>query len=394
MRTQWSEQQSALRSRFAAFGLTVAARAEACRTARQLDFPSWQQLAEEGFFGLPVPKAQGGAGLGWWEFAAALEGLSSTAGDFGFLLSIIAHMGAIRAILRDGSERQRSEILPLLIGGDLAATATTEPGGGSDVARVQTAAAAGADGTLRLAGRKAHITNAPIAQVFLVLGRIPSLGPKKDLTLFLLERGSPGLSTEEAEVTIGNLTSPTGSIRLDDVPVDPAQILGRPGDGLALLYGMLTLDRLLYALVAAGYLEALVKQALVHAEGRSSFGKPLAENQYIQDKIVLMKVGMEQARLLSYAALDHMLTDHPQALLMGSIAKLAGTEQLWQSAYEFVQLHGHLGYMEGPVSHVLCDTVAARIAGGTSEMQKINIFKQLQKLAAAAPVSQRQEQMA
>jgi len=161
-----------------------------------------------------------------------------------------------------------------------------------------------------------------------------------------------------------------------------------------LLYGMLTLDRLLYALVAGGYLEALVKQALVHAEGRSSFGKPLAENQYIQDKIVLMKVGMEQARLLSYAALDHMLTDHPQALLMGSIAKLVGTEQLWQSAYEFVQLHGHLGYMEGPVSHVLCDTVAARIAGGTSEMQKINIFKQLQKLGAAVPVPQRQEQMA
>lgn len=378
MRMQWSDEQQRVRSRFVELGCNIRKRADECRAKSCFDIESWREIADAGFFGLPIAARYGGGEQSWWELAAALEGLSSTAGDFGFLLSTIAHLGAVKIISEEGSEAQKMKYLPRLVRGSVAATATTESTGGSDVARIF-AAARGEGSALRLTGTKTHITNAPIADIFIVLGRIPSLGQKRDITIFLLERNVEGLSTGDPERTLGNVTSPTGDIDLREVAIAPDRVLGRPGDGLNLLYGMLTLDRLLYALVAAGYLEPLLQRALDFGDMRCSFGKRLSENQYIQDKIVLMKVSMEQARFLAYAALDRMLTRSPEALLMSSIAKLVGTEDLWRSAYEFLQLHGHRGYMNGPVAQVLCDTVAARIAGGTSEMQKINIFKQLEK---------------
>ena len=378
MRLRWSEEELAVRNAFRGVGHQVKARASDFRKQGSLDRTMWTKVAEAGLFGLPVDPAYGGSGKGWWSFAASLEGLSSTAGDLGFLLSVIAHMGAVRILSEEGTEDQKRRFLPRLVSGSVAATATTERSGGSDVARIR-AAAAETSGQLFLTGEKKHITNAPVADVFIILGRIPHLGEKRDITLFLLDRDSTGLSTGTPEDTLGNASSPTGDIVLKEVAITQASILGRPGEGLASLYRMLTLDRLLYALVAAGYLEPIIEASMRHACSRTSFGKLLAEHQYVQDKIVLMKVAMEQARFLAYAALDRMLAGDPDMLSMGSIAKLVGTEHLWTAAADFLHLQGHQGYMTGAATEILSDAAAVRIAGGTSEMQKINIFNQLKR---------------
>jgi alkylation response protein AidB-like acyl-CoA dehydrogenase len=378
MRTFWSETESELREKFVELGAGIGMRASRFRQRIELDREMWAEVAAAGLFALPVAPEYGGQGKGWWSFAAAMEGLSSSAGDLGFLLSVIAHMGAIRILSEEGSEEQKRAYLPRLVAGEVASTATTEATGGSDVARIQ--ASAREDGSaLRLTGVKKHITNAPVADIFVILGRIPSLGEKRDITLFLMDREAPGLKTGPAEDTLGNTSSPTGDIILDNVLIGPGNIIGEAGDGLNSLYSMLTLDRLLYSLVAAGYLEPMVEEALRFSSQRSSFGRSLSEHQYVQDKIVLMKVSMEQSRQLAYAALDRMIHNHRDMLLMGSLAKLVGTEGLWQSAGEFLQLQGHQGYMQGLAAQILSDTAAVRIAGGTSEMQKINIFNQLSR---------------
>ncbi len=379
MQTQWNAEQQAIKTTFAGLGEQVAGRAINLRASGGLDRTSWEAVSSRGLWQLPVATEFGGLGRSWWEFAAGLEGLSSTARDLGFLLSAIAHAGAIRVISEFGTRDQKARFLPRLVRGEVASTATTESQGGSDVARTRTSAEA-VGNTLYLSGQKSHITNAPVAGIFVVLGRIPSLGDKRDITLFLLDRSDPGLMTLPAETMLGNATSPTGDLVLDSVSIEERHILGPAGDGLSILYSMLCLDRLLYGLVASAYAVPLLEEALAFAGSRQSFNRPLSEHQYVQDKIVQIKTNMEVARFISYAALERMLDGHADASLLCSIAKLVGTEGLWQSAQEFMQLHGHEGYVEGPVAWVLKDVVATRIAGGTNEMQKVNIFKQLQKL--------------
>lgn len=381
MHTTWNTQQQSIRDQFKEIGQAVSARSKELRASYDVDTQSWQQIADAGMFGFPVSKKDGGSGQTWWEFAAALEGLASTAGDLGFLLSIIAHMGAVKLLSEHGTTVQKARYLPKILGGSIASTATTESTGGSDVSRINTAA--NLEGNkMVLRGRKAHITNAPVADVIIVLGRIPSLGKKRDITLFLFERGQVGLSTAERERAMGNQTSPTGDIHLDGIEITDEHILGTSGDGLSALYSMLTLDRLLYALVAAGYLEPLVERSIRRVQTRETFGRKLGEHQYVQDKVVLLKVAMEEARFLSYAALDRMIQNTPDAIMTASIAKLVGTERLWSAAYEYLQLHGHSGYLDPGIHNVVSDAIATRIAGGTSEMQKVNIFNQLLKLQA------------
>lgn len=379
MKTQWTAEQNGIRSKFAALGDGVTANFRAADDPAQFDRISWERVTAAGLWKLPIASTYGGADGTWWEFSAALEGLATTSQDLGFLLSIIAQAGALRVISSHGSEEQKRELLPRLLEGQVASTATTESHGGSDVARVRTAAR-NAGNRLLLSGQKAHITNAPIAEIFVILGRIPALGAKKDITLFVLERAKArGLETAEAEITLGNRTSPTGDILLKDVVIEPENILGPGGGGLAVLYSMLSLDRLLYALVAGGFAEHMLGMAMEFAGSRRTFGRPLADHQLVQDKIVGIRTNMEIARCLAYTALERMLKGQDDASLICSIAKLVGTEGLWKSSQELLQLHGHAGYMEGPVSQVLKDVVATRIAGGTSEMQKLNIFKQLSR---------------
>ena len=379
MRTDWTSEQEAIKTTFAGIGEQVALRVAEHRRTGEFDWQGWHAISSAGLWGLPVPSEFGGCGRSWWEFAAGLEGLSSSAQDLGFLLSTIAQAGAIYAVSEYGTEAQKATVLPRLIRGDVASTAATEPHGGSDVAQTRTAAELNGN-CLCLSGRKVHITNAPIADIFVILGRIPSLGAKKDITLFLLDRQDVGLSTTNAEVMLGNRTSPTGDIVLERVPIEDGKILGRPGDGLRALYSMLGLDRPLFGVVASAYAKPLLAQALQFVRSKESFHRPLHEHQYVQDKIVQIKTSMEVTRFVSYAALERMLDDRPDASLLSSIAKLIGTEGLWQSAQEFVQLHGHEGYMDGPISWVARDAIATRIAGGTSEMQKVNIFNRIQAL--------------
>jgi alkylation response protein AidB-like acyl-CoA dehydrogenase len=347
---------------------------------------AWQRLADTGLWTLPVPRSSGGQGQGWEAFVESFAAVAAAVDDVGLLLTAIAHAGAIRVLCTEGTEAQRARHLPVLMAGGLGSTAFTEPSGGSDVARIKatataSAATATADGTgaWRLSGQKAHITNAPQADVIVLLGRLAELAPR-DLTLFVLDAGRPGLVLGPAEHMLGCSSSPTGDVVLDEVRVDADDVLGRPGEGLAAAYRMFAFDRALYGLVAAARIQALVDWSLERTHSRHSFGVRLADHQLVQGRIADMYVASSVVGGLAHDAVRAVLRGADDAALTASVAKLYATEQLVAASISALQLHGHSGYEDGRVSRTMADGLGTLIAGGTSDIQRKHIFAQLQHL--------------
>lgn len=379
MNLEFTSEQTRLRDHFCDFGRRVIAPRADERDERGLfDRSLWEQLAKEGLWGLHVPSRYGGAGGTMWDFVAAFEGLAAGARDSGFVLSGIAHAGLVQVLLDHGTEEQRARWLPRLVGGALGATAATERGGGSHVSDIRTSAVV-VEGGYLVTGEKVHITNAPLADLVLVVGRIPALG-RRDITLFVLETDAPGVKRGAVEDLVGQRSSPTGAVVLNAAYVPADAVVGPPGNGLETLYSFLAFDRLMYGIAVAGLLEDVIDHALTRSKERVSFGVPIADHQYVQDKIVRMKLTMETSRWLAYSAVAALARGNDACSIRASLTKLAASEGMVASALEYIQLFGHLGYDRTTgIERVLRDAVGLRLVGGSTEMQKLNIFKQLSR---------------
>lgn len=360
----------------------VAPRTEQAYEAEVLDRLAWRRLADAGLWRHGVPEQMQGVGGTWRDLAQAVAGVARGSDDLGFTLSLIAHAGLVRAIVEHGTPWHQQRVLPALLSGAVGATALTEPQGGSDVSRSRTTAVREQDGWL-LSGTKAHITNAPIADRALVLGRIPALG-RRDITLFLVNLHSPGVRRSAPEKLLGLRTSPTGSFHLDAVRVPAEAVLGTAGAGLRTLYDVISFDRALYGLVAAAYLEPRLAAVVDYCRQREAFGHPILDHQYVQGRITDIKMAITTARAVSLAGIDALVEGDPEASTLCSVAKLIGSEGLVASTQDLMRLQGHLGYMRGQATRDLQDALGTLIAGGTSEMQRKNVLNQmLARLRAA-----------
>ncbi|SCD39726.1 Acyl-CoA dehydrogenase [Streptomyces sp. BpilaLS-43] len=361
---------------FAAFARThIARRADAAYEAEILDRLSWQRLADLGLWRIGVPEGLGGIGGTWADLAEHVADIARTGEDLGFVLSLIAHAGLVRALVEHGNDYHHRSVLPQLMNGAVGATALTEPHGGSDVARTRTLATRTSDGW-SLTGRKDHITNAPVADRALVLGRVPDLG-RRDITLFLVNLHSPGVRRGPAEELLGLRSSPTGAIELRDVTLPEPAVLGAPGEGLRTLYDIISFDRALYGLVIAAFLEPQLDKAVGFARRREAFGTPILDHQYVQGRVTDIRITIEIARATARAGIDALVAGDPEASLRCSVAKLVGSEGLVEAAQNLMRLHGHAGYMRGAQTRIVQDALGTLIAGGTSEMQRKNILNQM-----------------
>jgi isovaleryl-CoA dehydrogenase len=353
----------------------VARRSAQAYEAEILDRLAWRRLSAAGLWRVGVPARLAGTGGTWRDLGLAIAGVASGGDDLGFTLSLIAHAGLVRALVRHGTPWHHRHVLPSLMAGAIGATALTETHGGSDVARVRTTAERGGGGWL-LTGAKDHITNAPVADRALILGRIPALG-KRDITLFVVSLRAPGVSRGNPEQLLGLRTSPTGALRFDRVAVPEEAVLGRPGDGLATLYDVISFDRALYGLAAAGYLEPRLARIIDFAQERTAFGHPIIDHQYVQGRITDIRIAIEVAQATALAGIDALVDDDPTASLRCSVAKLVGSEGLVAAAQDIMRLQGHVGYMRGTAGRDVQDALGTLIAGGTSEMQRKNILNQV-----------------
>ena len=372
----FTDDQLSIRNKYAMVGSEIAD--AALSRPEGFDFDGWRRLCDEGLWQLIVP-TDANAVADWWAFTAALDGLSSTIRTSELVLSVIAQAGMVRAIERHGNPSQKDQYFAAILRGDVSATGIAEPATGTDVRSIDTTLTETGSG-YRLNGSKFNIAHAPIMDFVLVVCRLQGR-EQHNIALVLLERGTPGLIAGEIDDKLGNRNLPTGEIHFNDVEVTHANVLGEPGRGLQTLIDIISLGRIYYGLVSANLVGPYLDDAMSYAATRNSFKSRIDAHQYVQKRLVDMRVGMERSKWLAYGALWQLLTEHPEAWMMCSIAKIVGAEDLIANATSLVKLYGSLGYHNGHVAELMKNALGFASVGGTEDMHRKNIFNQMQRLA-------------
>jgi len=345
-------------------------------TARRQAREILELLATDGWAGYAVPPAHGGA-----EEAAGLitcclirEALAAASplADAVFALQCLGSMPLILA----GNESLRHGWLPAAASGQaIAAFAMTEPEAGSDVAAIETTAVRDGDEYV-LTGTKTFISNAGIADFYVVFASTEPEAGRAGLSAFLVPSETPGLELAARQVL--SEPHPLGQLRFADCRVPADHRLGTEGEGFEL--GLRTLDRLRATVAAAacGMATRALREAREHAGRRRQFGRRLADFQLIQGKLAEMATELNAARLLAYRAAWEVDHAGESVTLSSSIAKLYATEAAQRIIDQAVQILGGRGVLaESPVDRLYRAVRALRIYEGTSEIQKLVIAREL-----------------
>jgi len=344
----------------------------------RFDRALWAECARFGIQGMPIPEEFGGGDRDPLSTLIALEALGYGCLDQGLLFSLHAHMWAIQVpLLRFGTDAQKARYLPSLVDGTMiGAHGMSEPDSGSDAFALGTRVEP-CDGGYRLNGSKTFVTNAPVADVFLIFATTDRRKGMWGITAFLVDKGTPGLSVGHPLQKLGLTTSPTGEVFLEDCVVPAEAMLGRPGQGATIFNHSMAWERSCILGSTVGTMERELEACLEHARTRKQFGKPIGSLQLVAAKIADMKVRLDSCRLLLYRAAWAHGRGEPNAL-EGAVAKLAISTAAVESALDAIQVHGGYGYMkEYHVERHLRDNVASRLYSGTSEVQRLIIARQL-----------------
>ncbi len=368
--------------------LTTAATAFARRElnrdlARREDaglFPheEWIACAKFGIQGLPVPAELGGAGSDVLTTALVMEALGYGCQDNGLLFSLNAQMWSVQTpLIAFGTPAQQQEYLPGMVCGDIiGGHAMTEPDSGSDALHMRTSAERDGD-CYRLNGAKQFITNAPVANVFLVYASVRGTPGIAGLSAFLVDADTPGLKVGGSFDKMGLRTSPMGELALTDCVVPASSRLGPEGAGMAVFNSSMEWERSCLFASAIGAMRRQLDQCVKYARSREQFGQPIGKFQGVAGKLADMYVRLEAARLLVYRV-AWLKQQGKSAPAEAAAAKLFTSEAWVQSSRDAIQTHGGLGYMkEAGVERDLRDAIASTIYSGTSEIQRVVLARML-----------------
>lgn len=367
--------QRAIRDAFARFvDDRVVPQAAALDEARAYPRELMHELARLGLFGMRYPQEAGGSGLALPEFALALEEVARGSMSLAGAAAMQSLMGTKFLQMLGNDDIVGRLFAPALAGEKIGAICMTEPGAGSDLGGIATSARK-VDGGYVLNGRKTWVTAAPVADFFTVFAKA---GPERKLTIFLVERGFEGLAVGREIHKMGVWALPTSELALDDCFVPDSHRLSREeGDGEQHLRKTLAEIRVITGAMAIGVARAALDAARRYAGERSQFGKPIDRFQAIQLKIAEMATALESAlHLVRYAAWLHAAgrPHHKEA----AMAKLHATETAAMVCEQAARIFASYGYaMEYPVQRYLRDVRFTLIGGGTSEILKLIIAKEV-----------------
>jgi alkylation response protein AidB-like acyl-CoA dehydrogenase len=337
----------------------------------------FRQAAKLGYVGAHLPEEYGGAGD---LVAKAVIYEENCRINLGYNVSVNASdLLFANHVAKFGTPEQKRRYLPPIIAGDkIGCWALTEPNSGSDALSITTRWEPAGDGFV-LNGQKTFITNAPIADFFIVIARKPGSKGLEGGTTFILERGLPGLSTGEPMKKMGCMASPTGEVVLEDVKVGREQVLGEVGAGLRQMLKSLDVERCLSPFSSIGVSMACLEHSVRYAHERSQFGKPIASYQLIQQKIAEMAMNLEIIRAYCYQLLE-MVKQGKSVTRQAAMAKLFASRMVTKTTNEALQIFGGYGYMkEYPIEHHLRDARLLEIGAGTSEIQTLVIAREVYK---------------
>lgn len=340
----------------------------------------WRKLGEAGFLCVDLPEQYGGLGAPF-QFSAAIVdefsrlGYNSVAGNISVHANIVAHY-----ILNSGTEEQKAHYLPKMVSGEcIGAIAMTEPGAGSDLQGIKTTAVKNLEtGEYVINGSKTFISNGQNFDFTIVVARTNQNVPaSKGTTLFIVDADSLGLVKGKNLKKMGLHSADTSELFLEDVKVPSSQILGELDYGFITLMKELPRERTILAIGACGAMEGALEITIRYLNEREAFGKPLSKLQVVRHKIAEM---MTEAKI-NRAYVNQCLAQLEKNQLSttdASIAKLASTEAQGRIVDGCVQLFGGYGYMEEyPISRAYVDARVQRIYGGTSEIMKEIISKDI-----------------
>jgi len=275
-----------------------------------------------------------------------------------------------------GNAAQKHNYLPrVAAGGALAAFAITEPEAGSDVASLRMRAVRQGE-QFSLNGNKRFISNAGIADFYVVFASTEPVKQARGVSAFIVDAQAPGLAITEKTKLLS--PHPIGVLQFTDCVVAEAALLGAEGSGLKVALETLDLLRCSVGAAAVGFAQRAMEEAVRYSKGRRQFGRPIAEFQGIEFKLAEMATELEAARLLVYQAAWAHDRGSPDAKQKSSIAKFYATEAAQRIVDQALQIHGGNGLVAGSIMERLYrDVRALRIYEGTSEIQKLVIARDL-----------------
>jgi acyl-CoA dehydrogenase/citronellyl-CoA dehydrogenase len=335
-----------------------------------------KEMGSAGLLGLAIGEEDGGGAGDSLAMMVLSEELARASGGIAVTALVSGYMSAPH-IARFGTAEQRARYLPGIIAGEkVAAIAVTEPGTGSNVGGITTRATSHGGG-YRLDGTKMFITNAGIADVFVVAARTSPDG-HRGITTFIVEAGTPGLALGQPLRKMGWHASDTREVILADCLVPPEAVLGEPNRGFHQIMSAFQLERLTLAAMGVGHAEECLQLATCYARDREVFGSPLISLQATRHRLAALSVELEAARVLTYRAAARLDSGHPQAARSVAMAKYHAAIAANRIIDECVQLFGGAGFLEETaVARHYRDARVLRIGGGTDEIQLEILAKDL-----------------
>lgn len=348
---------------------------------------------EQGLFGLPFAEEHGGTGTGSLALIMAIEEISKVCATSGLLLAV-QELGSLPIKLA-GTDEQQAQWLPKLASGEqLAAYGLTEPGSGSDSAGMRTSAVRDGDEWV-LNGGKRFITNAGVADVYVVFAKTEQDIGHKGISAFIVPADAPGFSVGKYEKKMGIKGSTTGELFFDDCRIPAANILGEPGTGFRLAMQVLDRSRPGVAAQGLGIAGGAIEYAGKYLLEREQFGKPIAHQQGLQWMLADMETRTCAARELLYRV-GHMIDTDDTATPVAkatltrysAMAKLICTDVAMDVTTDAVQLLGGYGYVqEYPVERMMRDAKITQIYEGTNQVQRLVIARNLlEELKLTEPI--------
>ena len=358
----------------------VAPHIEAWEAAGEIPKSLWPRMGQLGFLGVEYDDKYGGGGADFLTTAVLCEEMArSRCASLAMAVGVHTDMSSPH-LYWTGSEVLKEKYLPAICRGEaLCAIAVTEPGGGSDVAAIQTRAVRDGDHYV-LNGSKMFITNGVLADLYFVAARIEGGEPGKrhrGISMFLVERQTPGFAVSRKLDKMGNRASDTAELAFSDMRVPAEHLLGHAGQGFYEVMRIFQRERLVAGLHAVAACERALEDTIAYVRQRRAFGGPLSDKQVVRHKLADLATLIEAGRWLTYAACLKYAAGE-ETVREISMVKLFTGEMAQRVAYDCVQLHGGYGYMrEYPIERFFRDIRLLTIGGGTSEIMKDIIAKQM-----------------
>jgi alkylation response protein AidB-like acyl-CoA dehydrogenase len=342
----------------------------------------WKKMSELYLTGLCIPTEYGGGGADALTTVIGMEAFALGSRDMSLIIVWGSHLLLCgMAIVEMGTEEQKKMYLPKMASGEwIGAYGLTEPEAGSDATGLKTTAEKKDDYYI-LNGSKTYISNAPIADLFVVFASTDLSKKAEGINLFIVEKDSPGLTRGEPLKKYDLHAAPTGELFFDNCMVPAKNMLGGEGLGFQAMLTSLGWERLAFA-PTIGFMEADLNACIKYAKERKQFGRPIGSYQLVQAMLAEMKMDLEASRYIGYYAAWKKDRNELTAL-DAAIAKTFITEAAERSSQKAVQIFGGYGCMrESLIGRSLWMAKMGTIGGGTSQIQRLILGRILTGLSS------------